>query len=245
MQIDFCLPIKNEGEILEKNSLELLNFLNRANYNFNWNIIILANGTTDNSSEISKKLNEQTQNKIKYLAVTESGRGRALKNYWRQSTADILVFMDIDLAVDLDCLDNLIKPILNKQADLTIGSRFTSTSKVKRSLKRKIISWSYVTLSKIIVPHKSIDLQCGFKAISKEAFMKLEKLFSDDYWFFDTELIILAEKSGLKVSEIAVNWEEKRANSKKSKVKVFKDSCLFIKNLFIFKKRLKKIFFNS
>jgi glycosyltransferase involved in cell wall biosynthesis len=202
---------------------------------------VLVNGSTDNSTLILESLKKQFLNKLDYLVINQSGRGRALKTYWGQSQSDVLAFMDIDLAVSLNHINDLIEPILNNQADLVIGSRFMSSSIVERSLKRKIVSWVYVNISKIIVPHKNIDLQCGFKAISKAGFLKIKKFLLDDYWFFDTELIILAEVANLKIVEIGVNWQEKRKSAKKSKVKLFRDSCLFIKNLFIFRKRLKKI----
>lgn len=241
MKIDFCLPIKNEEEILESNVLKLLNYLIAANYKFDWKIIGIINGSTDDSTKILEHLKKQFPNKIDFLIITPAGKGGAIKACWRQSEADILAFMDVDLATSLNCLNNLIEPILDNQADLVIGSRFMPNSLVNRSLKRRIVSWIYVNISKIIIPHKNIDLQCGFKAISKTGWRKIDKLILDDQWFFDTELVILAEITGLKIFEIAINWQEKRKNTNKSQIKLFKDSYLFIKELFAFRKRLTKI----
>lgn len=238
MQIDFCIPIKDEEEILEKNLNELLNFLNQANYNFNWKVVGIVNNSIDNSELICKKIKTIFPNKFDYEIVLGVGKGGAIKNYWRKSQSDILTFMDADLAVPLNFLDNLISPIINTEADLVIGSRFVSGATASRSLKRKVTSWVYVNISKLIVPHSTKDLQCGFKAISKNSFNQVDKTPTDDFWFFDTELVILSEKLGLRVKEIAINWNEKRKNAKKSKINVTRDGWQFIKKLFIFRKTL-------
>lgn len=241
MRVDFCLPIKNEEDILENNFLSLLNYLERANYDFDWKIIGIVNNSSDDSETICKALKESFPEKIDFLIIEKVGKGGAIKNYWRQSEADILTFMDADLAVSLNDIDNLIEPIINKNADLVIGSRFLKGSKVERSLKRKLISRFYVIISQLIIPHQAIDLQCGFKAISKSGFKKIEKFLFDDYWFFDTELVITAERNNLSVLEIGVSWQEKRQDIKKSKIKIIKDGYSFVRNLFAFKKRLAKI----
>jgi glycosyltransferase involved in cell wall biosynthesis len=241
MRIDFCLPIKNEEDIIENSFLSLFDYLKSANYDFDWKIIGIINNSSDDSENICKRLKENFPEEIDFLVIEKVGKGGAIKNYWQQSEADILAFMDADLAVALDNISSLIEPIINKDADLVIGSRFLKDSKVERSLKRKLISYLYVTISQIIIPHHTRDLQCGFKAISKPGFKKVEKFLFDDYWFFDTELVIAAEQNSLSVLEIGVSWQEKRQNAKKSKVRIIRDGYSFIKNLFAFRKRLAKI----
>lgn len=238
MKIDFCIPIKDEEEILEENLNELLNFLNQANYNFNWRVVGVINNSSDNSEEICKKFKNKFPDNLDYKLVFGVGKGGAIKDCWRQSGADVLVFMDADLAVPLSFINNLITPIINNQADLVIGSRFVPGANAKRSLKRKITSWAYVNISKLIVPHKTKDLQCGFKAISKKAFDKVDKFKTDDFWFFDTELVVLSERFNLRVNEIAIYWNEKRKSAKKSKINIIRDGGLFIKKLFLFRKKL-------
>lgn len=238
MQIDFCIPIKDEEEILEKNLNELLTFLRQANYNFNWKVVGIINNSSDGSELICKKIKTIFPDKFDYEIILGVGKGGAIKNYWRQSQADILAFMDADLAVPLNFLDKLINPIIKGEADLVVGSRFVPGATASRSLKRKITSWVYVNISKLIVPHTTKDLQCGFKAISKNSFNQVDIIKTDDFWFFDTELVILSEELGVRVKEIAINWNETRKNAKKSKINVTRDGWQFIKKLFIFRKTL-------
>ena len=241
MLVDFCLPIKNEALILENSLNKLLAYCEKANFNFSWRVIGVVNGSNDSSVEILKAFKNRYPGQLDFVEVLESGRGRALKKYWLSSSADILSYMDADLAVSLDNLLALIRPLVNNEADLSIGSRLSVGSEIKRSVFREFVSQSYNLLSRLLLNHKIADLQCGFKAIRQEAFRKVEPYLQDDYWFFDTELIILTMRLGLRVKEVPVDWQENRFGSRKSTVKVFHDSYKFLKDLFFFRKRLKKI----
>jgi glycosyltransferase involved in cell wall biosynthesis len=239
MQVDFCLPIKNEALILENSLNKLLDFCVQSQFPFSWRIIGVVNGSTDASAAILQDFKRRFPGEIDFIEVPEAGRGRALKKYWLMSSADVLSYMDCDLAVALENLPALILPLINKEADLTIGSRLTAGAKIERSLFREFISQAYNLLSQILLNHKITDLQCGFKAVSREAFQKIYPRLVDDYWFFDTELVILALRSGFRVKQVPVDWQENRYQRRPSKVKIFKDSLIFIKNLLIFKKRLR------
>lgn len=230
MKIDFCLPTHNEEKILEKNTLKLLDFLQNQNFNFDWEIIILLNGCNDFSLEITKKLTGQNA-RLKFLAYEQAGKGAAIKQGFGQSQADILVYMDIDLAVALEDIPKLIQPILDNQADLAFGSRMAAESNTNRSFFRGLSSKIYILLSKIILNHQFSDLQCGFKAINKQAFEKILPNIKDNRWFFDTELIIFAKKENFKIKEIPVGWEENRYDERKSKIKVASDGWIFFKKL--------------
>jgi glycosyltransferase involved in cell wall biosynthesis len=239
MRVDFCLPIKNEALILENSLNKLLDFCAQAQFPFSWKIIGVINGSNDASVAILQDFKRRFPGKIDFIEVPEAGRGRALKKYWLMSPADVLSYMDCDLAVALENLPALVLPLVKEEADLTIGSRLTAGAKIERSLFREFISQAYNLLSQILLNHKIADLQCGFKAISWEAFQKIYPQLVDDYWFFDTELVILALRSGFRVKQIPVDWQENRYQRRPSKVKIFKDSLIFIKNLLVFKKRLR------
>ncbi len=241
MRVDFCLPIKDEADILEKNILQLILYLESKNFSFTWKIIGVINGSNDNSELILANLKEKLPTKIDYLNIQEPGKGRAIRTGWYNSEADILAFMDADLAVSLEALNSLIEPILNKEADLVIGSRFVPGASASRSWRRGLISKSYILLSQFILHHKILDIQCGFKAISKDSFRKLDNLLTDDNWFFDTELVVLAKRMGLRVREIAVTWTENRVGSKKSNIRIISDSWRFLKCLLVFRRRLKTL----
>jgi glycosyltransferase involved in cell wall biosynthesis len=239
MKIEFTVPSYNEEQLLEKNCLELLNFLNSQNYSFDWKIILIINGSTDNSEKIAEKLKEKYF-KIDFVVIKEKGKGNAIKKYFSQSSADFLIYMDVDLAVSLENINDLLEPFLKDNYDLISGSRLLPKSKTKRSAIRNLSSKAYILLSKILLNHIFSDLHCGFKGIKKEAWEKIEPLIQDKNWFFDAELLIFSKKMGLKIKEIPVDWEENRYEKRKSKIKLFKDSFIFTKKLIKLRKRLKK-----
>jgi len=114
MKVEFCLPVYNEEKILAESCQKLYNFLLNQNFNFSWQIVIVINGSSDQSPLIAQKLSLEFTEKINFENIIELGRGQALKRYWLKSSADILVFMDIDLAVSLEAIPKLIEPILNQ-----------------------------------------------------------------------------------------------------------------------------------
>ncbi|MFA6994816.1 MAG: glycosyltransferase [Patescibacteria group bacterium] len=240
MLIDFCLPAKDEELVLEANVKRLVNFLELQKANYFWNIVIIINTSGDTSYSVAKELAENDE-RIKARNLKLGGKGRALKEYFQESSADILVFMDVDLATSLNNIPALIDPILNQEADLVIGSRLLPNSRTNRSFSRNFISEIYNFLSRLILRHKFRDLQCGFKALRKELFNHLQPYFIDNKWFFDTELIILAARFGYEIKEIPVDWQENRYSRRLSKIHIFRDSWSFVKNLFYFKHRLNNL----
>ncbi len=238
MQVDFCLPVRNEEKILATNVARLKSFLESQSWPITWKIIIIINGSNDASVKIAKELEDE---RVKFKAIEAAGKGLALKTGFQESSADVLVFMDVDLAVSLENIIDLIQPLLDNQSDLVIGSRLLSESKTVRSGFREFSSQAYNFLSRLILGHSLSDLQCGFKAIKHSVFNKANQFLCDDQWFFDTELVVITKYLGYRVKEIPVDWQENRYDERQSKVKVFKDCWVFIKNLFILKNRLKKI----
>jgi len=181
--------------------------------NYEWNIVISINGK--NAEEIinlSKNLSKKYRN-VTYIYTEMPGKGHGVINGWLKSKADIRVYMDLDLSVDLICLPSLIKKI-EQGNDISIGSRYLKESKVKRSLKRTIISIFYhLFLLKIILGTRYKDAQCGFKAISKKSAYELLPLVKDRVWFFESELLYIAQKKGYKIAEIPVIWNESKFSS--------------------------------
>ncbi|HTW96300.1 MAG TPA: glycosyltransferase [Candidatus Methylomirabilis sp.] len=241
MEIEFCLPIYNEEKILAANSGQLFDFCRRRNFPFSWRIILIVNGSTDRSLAIAKSIAAGAPESFLTVEEKEKGRGRALKKYWQKSHADILVYMDADLATSLDNISDLLSPLLADESDLVIGSRLLAKSKIERPLFREFISQSYNLLSRLILRHKFSDLQCGFKAIKRETFLRLAPYLESRNWFFDTELIMLADFFHYRIKEIPVVWEEGRWEQRHSKVNVGRDSLAFLLNLLRLKIRLHKI----
>lgn len=240
MLVDFCLPIKDEEIILKANALRLYNFLISWPVNCRWRIVILVNGSTDASFQIAKNLVRDYPAAFKAVNYTRGGKSLALKKYFESSEADILSFMDMDLAIDLKNIPDLINPLINNEADLVIGSRLLPKSQTGRSALRESSSHNFNRLARLLFNNKVTDLQCGFKAFKKNLFSHLQQYFQDDRWFFDAELIFLTLKFKYLLKEIPVNWQDNRFYNRPSKVRK-SEAWYFVKKLFEFKKYLEKI----
>jgi len=240
MKISFILPCYNEEKILEKNSSKVFNYLKNQGYNFDWSLILLINGSDDSSLDIAERI-QNNNNFIKLFHIQDKGKGNAIKTFLDISEADFSLYMDIDLAVSLENINDIIKTLLSEDCDLIIGSRLKKGAQTNRSFIRELSSRMYILVSKIIISHNYSDLQCGFKGIKKEAWKKISPHIEDKKWFFDTELLKFANMLKFKVKEIPVNWSENRYEKRKSKVSLFKDSINFIKKLFKLRRRIKKL----
>lgn len=242
MKVLICLPIRNEEKILATNVKILWDYFSKEKFIFKWEIVLTINGSNDNSSIIAQSLAEKFEKKIKVLELTKKGKGRAVKHCFdRYNNRDILVYMDVDLAVSLDNLPALLSPIIENHADLTLGSRLLKNSQVKRSFNRSFVSRLYNFLSRKLLKHKLSDLQCGFKAIKAEKYKIIRPYLKDNYWFFDTEWIAFANYFNFKIKEIPVNWRDNRYQKRKSGVKILSDGWQFFKSLYKLRIRLKRV----
>lgn len=212
------LPTKNESLVLEKNVRQLVGFLEQFPSLGEWRICIADNGSNDDTTAIAARLSEADR-RITFFHLDEPGRGRALAKAWSEANEDVLCYMDIDLSVDLRCFPNLLGEI-KRGADVVYGSRFAPTAIVERSLLREVLSRGYIFLAKVLLGLKASDAQCGFKAIRKTAWEQLRLEVKHTTWFFDTELLSRAERRGMSVRGIPVNWVELRDYRRKSTVKI-------------------------
>lgn len=206
-KVKIVLPVYNEEKELEGNTLKLRSFASKNLSNYEVKIVIADNASTDQTQAIAKKLAGRYSD-LSFFRLEKKGRGRAIKRAWGTNEAEIYVYTDIDLSTDLKHLPSLINS-LNKGFDLAIGSRLLADSKiVGRTLKREILSRVYNLLIKILFQTKFSDAQCGFKAISQKAAQELLPRVKDNEWFFDSELLIIAEKLGCKIYEEPVVWTD-------------------------------------
>lgn len=235
MKIIITIPAYNEEKIITENILKLNAFLKKNLYEYNWKIVIADNASTDKTGKKSKELAYTNEN-INYFFTPIKGKGEAVIASWQNYNADIYAFMDTDLSTDLSAFPLLIANIALGKADISIGSRFLPTSSVKRSLFRKIFSQGYKIILKLIVNLKINDAPCGFKAINKKIIKKIVPQIKDKEWFFDTELLIRAQRRGYKIIEIPIKWKE--YDLRKSKVNTFKLSWEYFKK--VWKMRNKK-----
>ena len=166
---------------------------------------IADNASTDGTAARSHRLATPTTRTSASCTLDEKGRGRALKRVWRVSDADVLAYMDVDLSTDLNALMPLVAPLLSGHSDLAIGSRLTRGSRVVRG-PSGAISRGYNLMLRRTLRARFSDAQCGFKAIRRDVARELLPLVEDDAWFFDTELLVLAERAGLRIHEVPVDW---------------------------------------
>ncbi len=138
--------------------------------------------------------------------LDEKGRGRALKTVWLESDALVLAYMDVDLSTDLDALWPLLAPLMSGHSDLAIGTRLHRDSRVVRGPKRELVSRGYNLVLRTALGARFSDAQCGFKAIRADVAHELLPHVEDPTWFFDTELLVLAERCGLRIHEVPVDW---------------------------------------
>ena len=236
MKITLALPAYNEEKILKDNVLKLLEFCSK-NLTDDWQIVVADNGSTDQTAEIAQNL-AQNFSAVKFIVAGQRGKGAAIRAAWEQNEADIYCFMDADLATDISALPALIAGVKAGQ-DLVIGSRFLAGSKVSRSLARKLISRIYRLILKILLNLKINDAPCGFKAISRKIKEKVLPQVQNNGWFFDSELVILAEKRGYKIKEIPVVWKDPREGLDKSRVDVFSLGREYLRQVIGLRRRLR------
>jgi glycosyltransferase involved in cell wall biosynthesis len=205
--VDVVVPVYNEERDLPKSIPVLRDFLAGAAFPYEWRIVIADNASTDSTPAVGRWL-EDTHTGVQYVRIERKGRGFALKQIWAESDADVRSYMDVDLSTGLNAFPALIGAIVNDGYDIAVGSRLADGSRINRSLKRRILTRGYNTMIKAMFLTRFSDAQCGFKAISREAAQRILPLIEDNNWFFDTELLILAEKLGYRVKDVPVEWVE-------------------------------------
>lgn len=232
--IDIVVPVLNEEKILQK-SITMLDEYMAKHLPYRYQITIADNGSQDKTLEVAKNLAEKYQS-VQVVSLAERGRGRALKQVWQNSPADILTYMDVDLSTSLDDFLPMIQPLVAGEAGVAIGSRLTKDSKTMRGLKREFISRCYNNIIKWTSHTKFSDAQCGFKAIRRDVAAKFLPKIKDNEWFFDTELLIKTERAGVPIHEQPVIWIE----DTDSRVKIVKTAVDDLKGLYRVNKELDK-----
>lgn len=225
--LSVVVPVYNEEQDIPKKIPILYEFMKDNFKEYSWEIVIADNGPSrDRTGAVSRILEKKYKN-IKYVLIPRPGRGNALKEVWLASRSKILCYMDVDLSSDLGYLSQLVGA-LEKGYDIAIGSRLATGARVYgRTLTREIMSRGYNILMKLMFWTSFHDAQCGFKAITREAAKKILPAVLDKGWFFDSELLIIAQKLDLRISEIPIVWRD----DPRSTVKVAKTAWGDIKGL--------------
>jgi putative flippase GtrA len=203
-RIDIVIPVYNEVTVLQDSIRRLHEFLSHE-MPYAWRIVIADNASTDATLAMARALAFELDH-VTVLRLERKGRGRALRAAWTASDADVLCYMDVDLSTDLRALLPLISPLVCGHSEVAIGSRLAPGAQIVRGPKREVISRCYNGLLRHVLRARFSDAQCGFKAIRSDAARTLLPLIQDQGWFFDTELLILAQRRGLRIHEVAVDW---------------------------------------
>ncbi|MCW2874368.1 bifunctional glycosyltransferase family 2/GtrA family protein [Actinacidiphila oryziradicis] len=202
--VEIVVPVYNEAHVLA-DSIRRLHAHLENSFPFPFRITVADNASTDATWQVAIDLTYQLPH-VHAVHLDQKGRGRALKHVWSRSTADVVAYMDVDLSTGLEGFLPLVAPLLSGHSDVAIGSRLHRDSAVVRGPKREFISRSYNLLLRVGLAAKFSDAQCGFKAVRTEVFQALAPHIEDNAWFFDTELLVLAERNGLRIHEVPVDW---------------------------------------
>ncbi|TQS26227.1 bifunctional glycosyltransferase family 2/GtrA family protein [Microbispora sp. KK1-11] len=202
--VEVVVPVYNEERVLAA-SVERLHAYLSGDFPYGFRVTIADNASTDGTWTIARRLARELPG-VRAVHLDQKGRGRALRRVWESSDADVVGYMDVDLSTDLDAFLPLIAPLMTGHSDLAIGTRLSPWSNVVRGPKREVISRSYNLLLRSLMGARFSDAQCGFKAARTEVVQALLPAVKDEAWFFDTELLLLAEQHGLRIHEVPVDW---------------------------------------
>jgi putative flippase GtrA len=194
----------NEARDLERSVRRLHAFLNNG-FPHRTAITIADNASTDDTWTRALRLAAELPG-TRAVHLDAKGRGRALQQVWAASTARVVAYMDVDLSTDLNALLPLVTPLLSGHSDIAIGTRLAAGARVVRGRKRELISRSYNAILRTALRTRFSDAQCGFTAMRVVCARALLPHVQDTAWFFDTELLVLAERSGMRIAEVPVDW---------------------------------------
>jgi glycosyltransferase involved in cell wall biosynthesis len=202
--LEVVVPVHNEEDEVERNVLQLRRYLDTS-FPVATVVTIADNASTDRTWSVAQRL-AATVPGVRAVYLDQKGRGRALRRVWTGSESGVVAYMDVDLATGLEALLPLVAPILSGHAEVAIGSRLASGARVIRGPKRELISRAYNLILHSVLGTRVSDAQCGFKAVRTDVARTLIPLVRDNEWFFDTELLVVAERCGLRIHEVAVDW---------------------------------------
>ena len=204
VEVEIVVPVYNEEAQLEASVLRLHADLSTG-FPVSWVLTIVDNASRDRTWGVACRLARELDG-VQALHLDGKGRGRALRAAWSASRATVVAYMDVDLCTRLDALLPLVAPLLSGHSDVAIGSRLARGARVVRGPKREVISRVYNLLLRVTLRNRFSDAQRGFKALRADVAGALLPMVEDEGWFFDTELLVLAEHNGLRIHEVPVDW---------------------------------------
>ncbi|MCA9323175.1 MAG: glycosyltransferase family 2 protein [Planctomycetes bacterium] len=204
--VELVIPTLNEAHVIER-TVETVRRYFAEQFPYPASILVADNGSHDGTGDIAAKLAAKYEG-VSVLRLDLRGRGRALREAWTHSDADIVAYTDVDLSTDLTALERLCRALHEDGADIAIGSRLQRSSETTRGWKREFISRSYNLFIKAVLFTRFSDAQCGFKAVTRRVVEQVVPQIRDNSWFFDTELLVLGEKQGYRIADLPVRWTD-------------------------------------
>ena len=204
--VEIVVPVHNEAHVVEASIRRLHGYL-AASFPFPFRITVADNASTDGTWPLALRLAAELP-QVRAVHIAEAGRGRALRQVWGASDADVVAYMDVDLSTGLEALLPLVAPLVSGHSDLAIGTRLANGAAVVRGPRRELVSRCYNLLLRTTMRARFSDAQCGFKAGRTEVVQALLPGVEDQAWFFDTELLLAAQRGGLRIHEVPVDWVE-------------------------------------
>ncbi len=205
--VDVVIPCYNEDHVLAASVERVLAFCD-DHPEHEWRVVVADNASTDRTLEVARELEAAHDGRVVALSVPVKGRGIALRTAWLTSPADVCCYMDVDLSTDLVHLPELVDPIAAGDADVTFGTRLHQDSQTERGWRRELISRTYVFILNHAARLRVSDAQCGFKGISTAVARSIVPLVRDNAWFFDSELLLVAQENGFRLLEVPVRWTD-------------------------------------
>lgn len=233
MKLHVTIPVYNEEKALPTSIPTLYAFLANHMQEYDWVIEIADNASIDLTPDVSRELS-RSYDRVQYLRLEQKGRGRALKKSWTSTDADICSYMDVDLSTNLESFPPMIHALAKDGYDIGTGSRLMRGANTERSFKREVISRTYNLMIKALFFNRFSDAQCGFKAVTRQVIDTLLPHIEDNVWFFDSELLIIGEKSGYRIFDVPVKWIE----DLDTRVKIAKTAIDDIKGLLRVRKKM-------
>jgi len=209
VEVSVVLPAYNEAGTIERTVETTLDALADFLPAGSFEVIVAEDGCTDRTPAIAERL-AAADERVRHVHSDERlGRGGALEYAFASAAGSTLVYFDTDLATDMRHLPELVERVRSGEYDVATGSRWLPGAEADRPAKRGVPSLAYNTLVRLVLRSDLRDHQCGFKAVSRAAFEALREDVGDDHWFWDTELLVRAQRAGFRVAEFPVSWTPK------------------------------------
>lgn len=222
--VDIVIPTYNEEKAITACVETLVSYVEHLGLDYT--ITVADNGSTDATPNLVQGLVEKYE-QVRLLRIVEKGKGIAIRTAWAQSTADIVAYMDVDLSTDLNALGALLMPLMTGHSEVAIGTRLSPSSRVERGTKREFVSRGYNLLMRVLMNARFSDAHCGFKAFRTSVAQQLIPYVKDNTWFFDAEILLLAERAGYRITEVPVDW----VDDPDTKVDIFKTAKIDLQGM--------------